>query len=846
MDESKKIKKRDGNLVDFESGKITIAMEKAFASVNEQVSADTLQDLTRAVESLITDRFSKDHIPSVEEVQDLVEFTLIDRNYYSVVKAFILYRSAHNSKRKKLEDFKLYIKEPATLNLLKEVADDFTGDQYDLKYLFAKLESFVKKDMTEADYLTALVRGSAELTSKEAPDWEFISGRFLRLSLQNTIDQENIRYETFSLADKIKKWEGMGLYGEYIRQNYSQAEIEELEKYLVNRRDQLFTYSALDLVIKRYLIKDTDGNILETPQEMFMGIAMHLSIPEKDQRVSWAKKIYDILSKLQVTMATPTMSNARKPFHQLSSCFIDTVPDSLEGIYRSLDNFAQVSKHGGGMGMYYGKVRATGSDIRGFKGVAGGVIRWIRLANDTAVAVDQLGVRQGSVAVYLDVWHKDVPEFLQLRTNNGDDRMKAHDVFPAICYPDLFWRLVKENIDAPWYMMCPHEISKEMGFHLEDYFGQEWEERYWQCVKNPKLSKRTITVKEMVRLIMRSVIETGTPFAFNRDNVNNMNPNKHQGIIYSSNLCTEIMQNMRPIKTLTTEILTEEGDKIVQTRTLAGDFVVCNLASLVLGNLDLESEAQMEEVVSTVVRALDNVIDLNYYPLPYAQITNQKYRAIGLGTSGYHHALVKKGLSFSSEDHLKYMDKVYEQINYYAIKASSEIAAEKGAYAYFKGSEWEDGQYFDRRAYRSEKWQALRGQVAKQGLRNGYLLAIAPTGSTSIIAGTSAGVDPVMSRYFLEEKKGAIIPRVAPGLNPQTFWLYENAHDVDQNWLVRSAGVRQRHIDQGQSLNFYITSEFTMKRILNLYVRAWEEGVKSIYYVRSKSLEVAACDSCSS
>ncbi|MDO4764736.1 MAG: ribonucleoside-diphosphate reductase subunit alpha [Eubacteriales bacterium] len=845
MEELRKIRKRDGSLVDFEAKKILLAMQKAFISVNEEVSMETLEDLTKAVEGLIAERFHKDHVPSVEEVQDLVEFTLIDRRYYSVVKAFILYRSEHNSKRKKLEEFKKYIKEPSTLTLLKTIAKEFTADEYDLKYLYAKLESFAKKDMKEEEYLKALVRGAAELTAKEAPNWEFISARFLRLSLQNAIDKENIRYETFQLTEKIKKWEHMGLYGAYIRENYGNAEIEELEKYIVDERDNLFTYSALDLIIKRYLIRDTEGNVLETPQEMFMGIAMHLAMPEKENRVKWAKKIYDILSKLQVTMATPTISNARKPFHQLSSCFIDTVPDSLDGIYRSLDNFAQVSKHGGGMGMYYGKVRATGSDIRGFKGVAGGVIRWIRLANDTAVAVDQLGVRQGSVAVYLDVWHKDVPEFLQLRTNNGDDRMKAHDVFPAICYPDLFWRLARDNMEATWYMMCPHEISAEMGYHLEDYYGEEWEEKYMECVRNPKLSKRTMPVKEMVRLIIRSAIETGTPFAFNRDTVNRLNPNKHKGMIYSSNLCTEIMQNMKQIQSHSTEILTEDGDKIVQTKTIAGDFVVCNLASLVLGNLNLDSDEEMEEVVTTVVRALDNVIDLNYYPLPYAEITNQKYRAIGLGTSGYHHALVQRGISFSKEEHLQYMDKIYEKINYYAIKASSDIAKEKGNYAYFEGSEWQDGKYFERRGYTSEKWQALQKQVAEQGLRNGYLLAVAPTGSTSIIAGTTAGVDPVMNRYFLEEKKGSIIPRVAPGLNPDTFWLYENAHDIDQNWVVRSAGVRQRHIDQGQSLNFYITSDFTMKRILNLYVRAWEEGVKSIYYVRSKALEVEACDSCS-
>lgn len=840
-----KIRKRDGSLADFEAKKIGLAMKKAFVQVGEEISDDQLDELTQAVLRLIVERFGKDSVPGVEEVQDLVEFTLIDRNYYTVVKAFILYRSEHSSKRKKLETFKSYIKDASVIALLKTIAKEFTADEYDLKHLFSKLESFVKRDMKDEEYLKALIRASAELTSKEAPNWEFISARFLRLSLQQSIERENVKNETFTFFQKIQKWERMGLYGAYILEHYRHAEVEELERYIVDQRDELFTYSALDLLVKRYLVRDLVGNVLETPQEMFMGIAMHLAIPEGENRVKWAKKIYDILSKLQVTMATPTISNARKPFHQLSSCFIDTVPDSLDGIYRSLDNFAQVSKHGGGMGMYYGKVRANGSDIRGFKGVAGGVIRWIRLANDTAVAVDQLGIRQGSVAVYLDVWHKDVPEFLQLRTNNGDDRMKAHDVFPGICYPDLFWRLAKENMDAAWHMMCPHEIFTEMGYHLEDSFGEEWETRYWECVKNPRISKRSMPVKELVRLIIRSAIETGTPFAFNRDTVNRANPNKHMGMIYSSNLCTEIMQNMKPIEMVSTTVYRENGHDIVETKTAAGDFVVCNLASLVLGNLDLDSDEEMEDVISTVVRALDNVIDLNYYPISYAEITNRKYRAIGLGTSGYHHALVKKGLSFSEEEHLAYMDRVFEKINYYAIKASSEIAAEKGSYAYFEGSEWQDGQYFERRNYTSQEWQALRKLVAANGLRNGYLLAVAPTGSTSIIAGTTAGIDPVMNRYFLEEKKGMIIPRVAPSLNPTTFWLYENAHEIDQNWQVRATGVRQRHIDQGQSMNLYITNDFTMKRILNLYIKAWEEGVKSIYYVRSKALEVAQCDSCS-
>ena len=380
---------------------------------------------------------------------------------------------------------------------------------------------------------------------------------------------------------------------------------------------------------------------------------------------------------------------------------------------------------------------------------------------------------------------------------------------------------------------------------LEDFYGEEWEEKYRLCIKEPRLDKRILTVKDLVKLILKSQVETGTPFIFNRDNANNANPNSHKGMIYSSNLCTEIMQNMKEILDVEDKILQIDGEDHVVTDVKAGDFVVCNLASLVLGNIDLKNDEEMEFVVSTMIRALDNVIDLNYYPTPFAKITNAKYRAIGLGTSGYHHALVKNKIMWQTEEHLEFMDKVYEKINYFAIKESSKIAEEKGSYKYFEGSEWQNGKYFEKRDYNSKEWIELKEKVAKNGLRNAYLLAVAPTGSTSIIAGTTAGVDPVMMRYFLEEKKGSIIPRVAPDLTSETFWLYENAHEVDQTWSIKAGGVRQRHIDQGQSLNLYITTDYKMSQILKLLILSCEVGLKSIYYIRSKSLDIEECDSCS-
>lgn len=728
--------------------------------------------------------------------------------------------------------------------------NSINGDKevYTKKRLIEALERILRPNMEYSDVRSSLIQVLLELTSAEEPRWIDAAGRLYVESIYEAVKSnrsvEGNLYD--NLYGFIKELTDKGLYGKYILENYTKEEVDELEKYIKPERDYLFTYSGINLLFKRYLIQDFNRKTLEMPQQMFMGIAMHLAIPEnKEKRLYWVKRFYDVLSSLKATMATPTMSNARKPFYQLSSCFIDTVEDSLKGIYKSLDNFANVSKFGGGMGIYVGKVRALGSPIRGFKGASGGVIPWIKLFNDTAVAVDQLGVRNGSVSIWLDAWHKDIPEFLQLKTNNGDDRKKAHDVFPGLCYPDLFWRLAETDIDANWYMMCPHEIRTVKGYSLEDFYGEEWEKRYYDCVDDNRIEKRIMSVKDIVRLIIKSAAETGTPFAFYRDAANKMNPNKHAGMIYSTNLCTEIMQNTSAMHIENEEIIDENGDKIIIERTKSGDFVVCNLSSLVLGNIDVVNDEELEYVVETQIRAMDNVIDLNYYSVPFAEVTNKKYRAIGLGTSGYHHMLVNNKVSWMTNKHLSFVDEVYEKINYFAIKASLSIAKEKGAYPLFEGSDWHTGEYFDIRNYDSDMWLELKDEVAKNGLRNGYLIAVAPNGSTATIAGTTEGIDPVMANFWLEEKKGSITPRVAPNLCEENFWTYVSAYNINQVWSIRANGIRGRHIDQGQSFNLYINTEYTMRQIMNLYIEAWKSGVKSIYYVRAKSLTVSECESCS-
>ncbi|EIY28457.1 ribonucleoside-diphosphate reductase subunit alpha [Bacteroides cellulosilyticus] len=837
------ITKRNGMAEPYNKDKVAIAIRKSFASTGQSVTDETILTLVNEVENFILSDTGNRH---VERIQDEVERSLMEHGFYAEAKNYILYRWQRTERRKALNHIVNETGDETITDTLKGIGQDFPRNEYSLTLLAEKFSSFYKPEMTPNERLTALIKAAVELTTQEAPDWEFIAARLLNFQLGKKLTEQAEFAGVLSFYEKLRYLTDEGLYGSYILASYSPEEIEEAAGFICPERDKLFNYSGLDLLVKRYLIRTRSHEPIESVQEMYLGIALHLAMPERHNRLQWVRKFYDLLSKLEVTMATPTLANARKPYHQLSSCFIDTVPDSLEGIYRSIDNFAMVSKFGGGMGMYFGKVRAAGGNIRGFKGVAGGVIRWMKLVNDTAVAVDQLGMRQGAVAVYLDVWHKDLPEFLQLRTNNGDDRMKAHDIFPAVCYPDLFWRMAKEDLNQSWYLFCPNEIMTIKGYCLEDYYGEEWEKRYLDCVNDSRLSKRSMSIKDIVRLVLRSAVETGTPFTFNRDAVNRANPNNHRGIIYCSNLCTEIAQNMSAIETVSTEIRTEDGDMVVVKTVRPGDFVVCNLASLSLGHLPLEDEQQMKEKVATVVRALDNVIDLNFYPIPFAQITNHHYRSIGLGVSGYHHALAIRGIRWESEEHLSFMDKIFERINYAAIEASAELAKEKGRYDYFEGSDWQTGAYFTKRNYDSPAWKALAAKVAASGMRNAYLLAIAPTSSTSIIAGTTAGTDPVMKRFFLEEKKGAMLPRVAPSLSDKTFWLYKGAYLTDQQWSIRAAGVRQLHIDQAQSLNLYITNEFTMRQVLNLYLLAWECGVKTVYYVRSKSLEVEECESCAS
>ena len=678
-------------------------------------------------------------------------------------------------------------------------------------------------------------------------NWQYVASRLLCYDLYKEA-AINRGYQHFGYGDYealFEKLVEMNLYGSYLKEAYTKEEIKELAAYMKPERDELFNYEGVKLLADRYLVKGFNKEVLELPQERFLTIAMHLAIPEGNQKVHYAKAFYDLLSQLKMTVATPTLANAGTAFYQLSSCFISTVEDSLWSIYDVNQKFSQVSKHGGALGIYLGKVRALNSEIRGVKNSSGGIVPWIRLYNDTAVAVDQLGRRKGSASITLDVWHKDIYDFLDLKTNNGDDRRKAHDIFPAVSIPDLFMERLERREN--WSLFDPYMVKKHMGYSLEDYYDEKDEKaftkKYLECEANTMLERITVPCLEIMKKIMISAVETGTPFIFFRDTVNRTNPNKHKGMIYASNLCHEIAQNMSASELVEEIVTTENGVKEVVTRVKAGDMVTCNLNSVNLGKVELE---ELKECIPLQIRMLDNVITLNQLPVKEAAITSDKYRAIGLGTSGYHHYLVNHNIMWESEEHLKVADELFEEIAYQAIKGSMELAKEKGAYEAFEGSDWQTGAYFEQRGYTSERWQQLKADVAKYGLRNGYIMAVAPTGSTSNIANTTAGIDPIFKKFFIEEKKGSFTPKTAPDLCQENFWLYKEAHHINQSWSIKACGIRQRHIDQAQSFNLYITPQISAKDILNMYIESWKNQIKTLYYVRNQSLETDECTSCSS
>jgi len=735
----------------------------------------------------------------------------------------------------------------STTSMLQDLEKHFHNlDFSSLKKFERKLIENVSTENKET-IIQQLILQCLSYIRQEEPDWTFVASRlYLKLLYEEASRNRNYRkgkkYGTFYKL--IQLLTEKGLYSPAILQNYSKEEIEEIESWIDPSKDELFTYIGIRTLADRYLTRGHQKELYELPQERFMIIAMTLMQKErKEKRLAYIKKAYWALSNLYMTVATPTLANAGKSYGQLSSCFIDTVDDSLQNIYDSNTDIANVSKNGGGIGVYLGKVRSRGSDIKGFKGASSGIIPWMKQLNNTAVSVDQLGQRKGAICVYLDIWHKDILSFLDVKLNNGDERFRTHDLFTGVCIPDIFMEAVEARDD--WYLFDPHEVRKVMGYSLEDYYDEEkgngsFRKRYEECIQCSELSKVQVPAIDIMKQLLRSQLETGTPFMFYRDEVNRKNSQRHLGMIYCSNLCTEIVQNQSP--TIHEREYLNEG-KIIIVKS-PGDFVVCNLSSINLARAVLDNV--LEELIPIQVRMLDNTIDVNDLPLLQARLTNEKYRAIGLGTFGWHHLLALKGIKWESEEAVQFADELYEKIAFLTIEASLTLSKEKGACPAFYGSDWENGQYFEIRGYNNAKWIKLKRDIQTHGIRNSYLLAVAPNSSTSIIAGSTASIDPIFQKSYSEEKKDYKIPVTAPDLNAKTTWYYKSAYLIDQLWSIKQNSVRQKHVDQSISFNLYVQNTIKAKTLLNYHLTAWKLGLKTTYYVRSTSSEIVDCTSCES
>ena len=735
---------------------------------------------------------------------------------------------------------------------IAEVTAPFPTLDTDL-YLEKNLRTLLTQEpISEDELMHHLILTALENVDEAGRDWTYVASRIELHRLYTEASKNRGYHKDQKYGDYYelqKMLVAKGIYSPNILEKYSREEIEKLSQLIKPERDDLFDYIGIHTLKHRYLATDYDKKVYELPQERWLTIALFLMQDEpKEKRAALVSEAYWALSNLYMTVATPTLANAGLSFGQLSSCFIDTVEDSLVDIYNSNTDVARLSKGGGGIGVYLGKIRARGSAIKGFKGASSGVIPWIKQLNNTAVSVDQLGRRKGAIAVYLDVWHADILAFLDLKLNNGDERQRAHDLFTGVCLPDVFMEQVENRGD--WYLFDPHEIKRVMGFRLEDFYDEEkgkgsFREKYWQCVRDKRLSKTKVPAIQIMARIMKSQLETGTPFMFYRDEANRKNPNKHLGMIYSSNLCTEIMQNMSPTIQYKEQ---HDGDTII-TYKKAGDFVVCNLSSINLGRA--VPDGVLERLIPIQVRMLDNVIDLNTIEVGQAMATNRKYRAVGLGTFGWHHLLALKGIHWESERAVELADELYERIAYLAIQASHKLAVEKGAYPAFSGSDWQTGKYFSERGYLTgknrEQWTKLAQAIQKSGMRNGYLMAVAPNSSTAVIAGSTAGIDPIFKPFYYEEKKDFKLPVTAPDLNHKTYDIYRrSAYIVDQRASIRQNAARQRHIDQAISFNFYVPHNIRAKILLDLHLEAWKSGLKSTYYVRSTATDIEECEWCAS
>jgi ribonucleoside-diphosphate reductase alpha chain len=878
--------RRNGKVTRFDASKISVAVTKAFLGVEGNTAAasrrihETIQDLTGQVVNALTRRMPGGGTVHIEDIQDQVELALMRAGEQKIARAYVIYREERSRERaanvaaepavsqeKSSVPIRVILadgsKAPLNINRLRAVvAEACQGlDEVDGALIIDDTLRNLFDGINESDVNPALVMSARTLIEKE-PDYTYAAARLLL---------DNMRHEALSFLrgtpTEATHKEMIKGYRDYFKQ-FIQRGVElglldhELTKYDLKRlgqalkaeRDNQFTYLGLQTLYDRYFIH-SHGKHFELPQAFFMRVAMGLAINELD-RETRAIEFYELLSSFDFMSSTPTLFNSGTCRPQLSSCYLSTVPDDLDGIFSAIKDDALLSKFAGGLGNDWTPVRAMGAHIKGTNGKSQGVVPFLKVANDTAVAVNQGGKRKGAMCAYLETWHLDIEEFLELRKNTGDDRRRTHDMNTANWIPDLFMKRVVE--EGNWTLFSPNETPD-----LHDLYGEAFEKRYTEYEEKAARGDiriyKTMLAVDLWRKMLSMLYETGHPWFTFKDPCNLRSPQRHVGVVHSSNLCTEITLN-----------------------TSVDEIAVCNLGSVNLaqhvnkdGGLDTE---KLEKTINTAMRMLDNVIDYNYYSVPQARRSNLRHRPVGLGIMGFQDALYKLRIPYTSEQAITFADTSMEAVSYYAIQASTRLAEERGVYPSFPGSLWSQGilpidsmnilaeerkEYLQTDFSQTLDWDSLRERVKKIGMRNSNTMAIAPTATISNICGVAQSIEPTYQNLFVKSNLSGeftvINPYLVRDLKSRDLWdevmvndlkyfdgsvqpidripddlkdIYATAFEIDARWLVEAGARRQKWIDQAQSLNLYMANP-DGKKLDNLYKLAWIRGLKTTYYLRS-------------
>lgn len=861
--------KRTGEVAPFDAEKISVAIGKAFLAVEGQQSADSsrIHDRIEQLTEMVLNTFKR-RLPSggtihIEEIQDQVELALMRTGEQKVARAYVIYREQRSEARKQMganhhptlqiTDSQGQLK-PLDLSALTATvttaAEGLEG--IDVQAIVDETVKNLYNGVKESDISTTMMMATRTRIEQE-PNYTYVTARLLCNDLVATgLEFLGLPVETPE-GEALETFLKKGIELELLSEDLLNFDLAKLAAAIQPERSNQFTYLGLQTLFDRYFIHK-DGIRFELPQLFFMRVSMGLALNE-DNKEERAIEFYNLLSSFDYMASTPTLFNSGTLRPQLSSCYLTTIGDDLYDIYGAMRDNAMLSKWAGGLGNDWTPVRALNSYIKGTNGKSQGVVPFLKVANDTAVAVNQGGKRKGAVCAYLETWHLDIEEFLELRKNTGDDRRRTHDMNTANWVPDLFMQRVFE--DAEWTLFTPSETPD-----LHDLTGQAFTERYthYEAVaKEQNLLHKKVRAKDLWRKMLSMLFETGHPWITFKDVCNLRSPQQHVGVVHSSNLCTEITLN-----------------------TSKDEIAVCNLGSINLvqhvqgGKLDHEKLAR---TIKTAVRMLDNVIDINYYAVPQAKNSNLRHRPVGMGIMGFQDALYEMGIAYGSDAAVDFADESMEVISYYAIQTSSDLAVERGTYETFKGSLWDQGilpidslelvaktrpeRMFEVDRTQRLDWDTLRAKVQKDGMRNSNVMAIAPTATISNICGVSQSIEPTFQNLYVKSNLSGeftvINPYLVRALKERGLWdavmvndlkhfegsvqkisripeelkaIFATAFEVEPRWIVDAASRRQKWIDQAQSLNLYISGA-NGKKLDITYKMAWLRGLKTTYYLRA-------------